>query len=118
MYKRQVLAGKYGAREKYPEAEAKEKAQNKNIERYQQKMASAEPTLIKDTSIFSKVLKLIAFSALGITLILAGNVLFGSPDESSYISNRETFYFYGFICTLLYFVTAYWFMKRGKKATI
>jgi len=40
--------------------------------------------------------------------------LWGSTDESSYMSNRDTFYFYGFICTLIYFATAYWAMKRSK----
>lgn len=109
-----LLAGRYGAKEQYLEAEAKEQTLNENIELYQQKLASAEPTPIKDTSGFSKVLYIIAITALGITLILAGNVLFGSADEGTYIANRETFYFYGFICTILYFVTAYWVMKRGK----
>ncbi len=113
-----LLASRYGANKKYPEAEAKEQAEKEAIERYQQQIANDEPTIIKDSSLLSKVLKVIAFSCLAITLILAGNVLFGSPNESAYLSNRETFYFYGFICTLLYFLTAYWVMKRGKIATV
>ncbi len=113
-----LLAGKYGAKETYPEAEAAEQTLNRNIELYQQKMADAEPVFIKDTSVFSKVLNGIALMALAVTLVLAGNVLFGSVDEDAYIINRETFYFYGFICTILYFITAYWVMKRGKMATV
>ncbi len=109
-----ALAGKYGAKEQYPEAEVKERTRNENIELFQQKQARQVPELLKDNSIFSKGLKTLALSALGITLILAGNVLFGSADESIYVANRETFYFYGFICTILYFATAYWAMKRGK----
>jgi len=112
-----LLAGRYGAKQKYPKAEAEEKILHEDIERYQQKLANAEPKHIKDTSTLSKILRVIAFTALGITLILAGNVLFGSADEGTYITNRETFYFYGFICTILYFITAYWVMKRGKSAT-
>jgi len=77
-------------------------------------MADKEPQLVKDKSVFSKILRIVAFAALAVTLVLAVNVLFGSPDESTYTSNRETFYFYGFICTLLYFATAYWAMRRGK----
>lgn len=108
------LAGRYGAKEQYPEAAAKEQTFNENIELYQQKIADAEPAPIKDTSVFSKILNSIAFTALALTLLLAGNVLFGSADEGAYVANREIFYFYGFICTVLYFVTAYWTMQRGK----
>ena len=113
-----LLAGKYGAKNSFPEAEAKEEQFNKNLEKYHQKLAEQEPTMQEDKSNFSKILKFIAYSALGITLVLAVNVLFGSPDEISYIANRETFYFYGFICTILYFITAYWAMKRSKMKVI
>ena len=109
-----VLAGQNGAKKQYPEAAAKAQIFDKEVVLYQQKMAEKEPILAKDSSSFSKGLKIIAYAALAITLVLASNVLFGSPDENTYISNRETFYFYGFICTLLYFVSAYWVMKRGK----
>ena len=111
-----VLAGIYGAKKKYPEAEAIEKKYNEDVEHYQQEMAKKEPKLVKDTSILSKVLKITAYTSLGVTLFLAAKVLFGSADEATYISNRETFYFYGFICTLLYFATAYWAMKRSETA--
>jgi len=109
-----LLAGKYGAKDQYPDQVAKELTQNENIERFQLQQANDERTIIIDTSVLSKTLKAIAYTALLITLILAGKVLFGSADESAYIANRETFYFYGFICTVLYFTTAYWVMKRGK----
>lgn len=113
-----VLAGRYGARQSYPEAEAKEATFQADLELYQQKLADAVPAAVKDTSVFSKVLRIIAFAALGITLILAGNVLLGSPDESTYIANRETFHLFAFICTLLYFVTAYWAVVRSKTTTV
>lgn len=112
-----LLAGKYGAKEQYPQAEAEEQAYNENIERFQEQQALGEPVLVPDTSLLSRALKLIAFAALVISLFLAGSVLFSSADESAYVANRETFYFYGFICTILYFITAYWAMKRGKTAT-
>ena len=57
---------------------------------------------------------MVAYAALAVTLVLASIVLFGSADESNYIANRDTFYFYGFICTVLYFITAYWAMRRQK----
>jgi len=109
-----LLAGMNGAKDQYPEAKAKAVKYDQDLELYQEKIALQEPSLAKDNSMLSKVLKTIAFSALGITLILAINVLLGSADEGAYVSNRETFYFYGFICTVLYFATAYWAKTRSK----
>lgn len=109
-----LLAGQYGAKKTYPEAKAKEEKYNELVEQYQQKLADEVPQSIIDTSLFSKALKIIAVAALVITLVLAGNVLFGSSDENAYVANRDTFYFYGFVCTVTYFVTAYWALQRGK----
>jgi len=111
-----IIAGRYGAKEKYTEAVAKEKLYNDQVVRFQAKQASEEPVHIKDTTALSKLLKGIAFIALAVTLFLAGRVLFSSASESIYNANREIFYYYGFICTVLYFITAYWAMKRSKIA--
>ncbi|WP_422083507.1 purine-cytosine permease family protein [Ulvibacterium sp.] len=108
------LAGRYGAKKTYPEAEAKEKEFNDLVDDYHEKLAAEKSIQKKDTSFFSKVLKVVAIVALGITLVLAIIVLFGSDTENDYFANREAFYFYGFICTIAYFITAYWAMKRNK----
>ncbi|MBD0776395.1 hypothetical protein HPE56_01210 [Maribacter sp. ANRC-HE7] len=108
------LAGKYGAKNKYPEAEEKERTRNANIERFQEQQAKKESKPIKDTTLFSKVLKVISMLTLLISLVLACIVLFGSSNETIYLENREIFYRYTFICTLIYFATAYWALKRGK----
>jgi len=110
-----LLAGKYGAKKTYPEAAAKEEKFNELVKQYHQKLATEVPESIKDASLMSKLLQMVAYLALAITLVLAGNVLFGSSDESKYIANRELFYFYGFICTVTYFVAVYWLMQRRKK---
>jgi len=110
-----ILAKQYGAKKAYPEAEAKEKAYNELVEQYHEKLAEEEPSAIKDTSLLSKALKATAYLALAVILALAGNVLFGSSNEATYVANRETFYFYGFICTVTYFLMAYWAMQREKK---
>ena len=110
-----VLAGLYGAKKSYPDAEAKEKEFNELVDAYHEKLAAEEPTPPKDNSLFTKGLKVVAVTALGITLLLASNVLFGSATERDYHLNRETFYVYGFVCTITYFITAYWAMRRNKK---
>jgi purine-cytosine permease-like protein len=109
-----VMAGMNGAKEAYPEEELNEKNYNKQVVDYQLQLAEREISYKPDTSMFSKVLKLVSMVALAITLFLAVRVLWGSADEAAYLINRDTFYNIGFICTVIYFITAYWAMKRGK----
>ena len=109
-----LLASKYGAKETYAEEAKEEEVRQETIERFQVEQAKNEPVISKDVSMFSKGLKFIAISALVATLILACNVLFGSATEANYIENRELFYTYAFVCTIIYFVLAYWALKRGK----
>ena len=109
-----LLAKKYGAAKQYPEEEAREIARNQEIEEYQARQAEAEPSLIKDTSPLTKALKLVSVSSLIITLVLACLTMFRSPDMADYVANREIFYRYGFVCTLVYFISAYWALRRGK----
>jgi hypothetical protein len=109
------IGGKIGTKKAYPEAASKEEEFNELVEKYHQNIALEEPKVVKDISMLSKLLQTIAYIALAITLILVGNMLFGSSDESNYIDNREVFYTYNFICTLVYFLAAYWVLQRGKK---
>ncbi len=109
-----ILAGKYGAKNKYPQAEENEKLRNQQIEAYQEEKSKLETKPKKDTSLLTKVIQMVSIVALIITLVLAGIVLFDSANENIYVENRETFYRYAFICTVTYFVTAYWALLRGK----
>ena len=79
-----------------------------------EKQAEQEPEPVKDSSNLTKVIKAVALVALIIIFILACIVLFWSADEKDYIVNREIFYKYAFIGTLIYFITAYWALKRSK----
>ncbi|MEZ7495711.1 hypothetical protein QO206_09445 [Leeuwenhoekiella aequorea] len=109
-----LLAARYGAKESYTEEEQKEQEYQESISKFQDDKAELEPDPIIDRSIFTKILKVVSVVALIITLVLAGLVLFGSANENNYITNRALFYKYAFICTLLYFITAYWATRRGK----
>ncbi len=113
-----ILAGRYGAKKSYAEGELQEEEFNEAVEQFQLKQAAEEKEIIKDASILSKGLKILAYGALIVTLVLAGKTLLGSPDEGIYISNRDTFYKVGFVCTVIYFVAAYWAMRRGKSLNI
>ncbi|PQJ72850.1 purine-cytosine permease family protein [Polaribacter butkevichii] len=107
------LAGRYGAKDKYPQEEEKERIRNINIEKFQEKKAEKEVVIIVDNSLFTKVLKVISLLVLAITLVLACIVLFGSETEKIYIENRELFYNYAFVCTVIYFATSIWALRRG-----
>ena len=109
-----LLAGRSGAREQYPAEEKKESEENDQIERYQEWKKNQEAVLNPDQSFFTRVLDGVSIFALVVTMVLGLNVLLASPDESRYIANRETFYSFGFICTIIYFVMAYWAMQRRK----
>ena len=112
------LAGRYGAKNKYPEEVAKEKSRNIAIVKFQEQKAKSEHIHIKDTSVFTKILRSVSVLVLIMTIVLASIVLFGSSNETMYVENREIFYRYAFICTLIYFGTAIWALKRGKTLNI
>lgn len=109
-----LLAGQAGAKKSYPEAKAKEAIFNNAVKIYQEKQATKENQPNKDIRLLTTFLKIVGYLALVITLILAGNVLLGSNNETSYNINKEIFYTYGFVCTIVYFITAYWAMYRSK----
>ena len=112
-----LLASRYGAKENYTAEVKEEEVRKETIERFQEQQAKEDPVIAKDRSFLSQGLKFIAIVALVATLVLASNVMFGSASETDYIENRELFYTYAFICTLIYFALAYWALLRGKSKT-
>ncbi|MEP0071173.1 MAG: hypothetical protein ABJE79_00590 [Marinomonas sp.] len=109
-----LLAKQYGADKQYPAEKAEMEEYDALVETYQEKQAEMESPVVEDTSGFSKLLSFVSWSSLAVTLVLALITMFASPNMDSYLNNRDTFYTYGFICTLVYFVTAYWLLRRKK----
>ncbi|MGJ8736944.1 purine-cytosine permease family protein [Zobellia laminariae] len=109
-----LLAKKYGAAESYPEEEALDKQRNEKIIAYQDEQAENDSPHLDDKSGFTKLLRVIAYGSLIITMVLAIITMFWSPDMAQYEINRDIFYTYAFICTLTYFATAYWVLQRNK----
>lgn len=112
-----LLASRYGAKEKYEEEVKAEEIREETIKRFQEQQAKEVSPNFKDTSNLTKGLKFMAISALIATLVLACNVLFGSASQTDYVENRQLFYTYAFICTLIYFVLAYCALRRTKSKT-
>ncbi len=110
-----VLASRYGASESYPVEEAAERDRDVAIKEYQAQQALSRGTHVNDDSAMSKALRVVSWSALAATLILASVVMFASPDMIAYERNVAVFYTWGFVSTIVYFVSAYWALQRTKK---
>ncbi|WP_417731719.1 purine-cytosine permease family protein [Rosistilla oblonga] len=108
------LASLYGARDSYPAEEAAERDRNETIKEFQTQQALAEGTPGHDTSTLHKILRGVAWLSLGLTLTLGIVVMFGSSDMAAYESNVAIFYTWGFVFTIVYFVSAYWALKHTK----
>ncbi|MCP5536692.1 MAG: hypothetical protein H7A51_10760 [Akkermansiaceae bacterium] len=109
-----LLAKKYGAADSYPAEEAELKQYDRTVEAFQQHQADNAAPPVKDESALSRGLHWIARASLTITLVLALVTMFGSSDMSGYVENCDRFYLYAFICTLVYFIAAYWALRRKK----
>lgn len=109
-----ALAKKYGADEDYSEAIIADEQELKAIKAYQQEAAKTLSIAVVDLSIFTKVLNAVATLSLITIFIFASQVMFFSDTMSMYNDNKSLFETVCFICTLLYFATAYWSLKRHK----
>jgi len=109
-----LLARQYGAAKPYPAEEAEMAEHDQLVAAYHAHQAEIAQPPVTDTSTLSRALHWIARISLTITLALAIITMFRSPDMAAYIDNRDIFYRYGFICTITYFLTAYWALRRKK----
>ncbi|MFK3865503.1 purine-cytosine permease family protein [Pseudoalteromonas rhizosphaerae] len=109
-----ALAKKYGADEDYSDAIIADEQELKAIKAYQQEAAKNLSPVVIDSSVFTKVLNAISTLSLITIFIFASQVMFFSDTMSIYKNNKSLFEIVCFICTLLYFATAYWSLKRHK----
>ena len=109
-----VLAAKYGAKEEYPEQQAQVKAFDERVEEHQQQEAALESDHVEDISAATKLLRLTSVASLLVSIALAIRTFSLSDTLAVYESNRDLFFNIGFACTVIYFVTAYWAMRRQK----
>ncbi|MCG7813295.1 hypothetical protein MI353_11065 [Alteromonas sp. MCA-1] len=109
-----VLAAKYGAKQAYPEQEAQVDAFNARVEAHQQQEAALENEHVEDVTAVSKLLRLTSLASLLVSIALAIKTFSLSDTVAAYELNRDLFFNVGFACTVIYFVTAYWAMRRHK----
>ena len=109
-----ALAAKYGAKKTYPEQEAQLNAFDARVEAHQQQEADLASDHVEDISAVSKLLRLTSVASLVVSIALAFKTFSFSDTLTVYESNRDLFFNVGFACTVIYFVTAYWAMRRQK----
>jgi hypothetical protein len=138
-----VLAKHYGAAEKFPEEEEAERQFQARVVEWQTRQAVAErntelkdtsalfkervaeyeaeqamakrPAPVKDRSVLTKVIKAV-WIVIGLLLpfALAWITLFNSANLYDYYVNVERFYNVTIVCTFIYFIFAYWDLRRAK----
>ncbi|GFD71085.1 membrane protein [Tenacibaculum sp. KUL113] len=109
-----ALAAKYGAKKTYPEQEAQLNAFDARVEAHQQREADLASDHVEDISAVSKLLRLTSVASLVVSIALAFKAFSFSDTLTVYEWNRDLFFNVGFACTVIYFVTAYWAMRRQK----
>lgn len=111
-----VLAKRAGADDVYPEAERRQAEFERAVERHHAQLAMREHVeRISDNRAPSLVIRAIwMIIGLAVPAVLAWRVLFDSPDLYEYYVNRELFYDVSIWCTFVYFIFAWWDLRRTK----
>ena len=109
-----LLAKKYGADEDYSKEIAAEEQEQKDIKEYQAGLAEDVQAPVVDNSMLTKVLNAVSTVSLLIIFGFACQVMFFSDSMSIYAGNKTQFEIACFICTVIYFATAYWSLLRHK----
>lgn len=110
-----LLAKRAGAAQNFPEQEAEEALFNERVDHFHEQQARKAPRHdVKDTSLFSRILRWIWIVTLIVIFADACLVLFNSPDIFTYLVQRETFYAIATWGTVLYYAVAYWELRRSK----
>lgn len=111
-----ILAGRGGAKDSYPEAQAKEDAYQQRIEEYHQYLSDTQDvSAFKDTTVPTRVLKWIAIALLLLMMFLAIQTAFLSPDLYTYLVHREQFYTIALWSSFLYFAIEIFLQIRSSR---
>lgn len=109
------LAKKYGASEDFTQEIKAAQKRDEEIVAFQQAHMPDQTSLV-DNSVLTKTLNIVSWLSLIIITLFATNVMFNSPDLTTYHANKELFQNNCFIGTIVYFSCSYWALLRKKKA--
>ena len=108
------LARMMGAAERYPEGEASDELFAERVDAFHHEQAEKAPTDVDTTDrrVLTTVLKVVWLVDLVVIAAGALFVLLGSPDVAAYTANRDQFFWIAGVGTVIYFVAAYWRLRR------
>mgnify|MGYP007073196062 CR=1 FL=1 len=111
-----ILAKQFGADRSRPEAEQREEEFRRQVEAYHAELAAKEEHQHgRPVTLSIKAIRAVwIVIGLMVPFVLAWRVLFNSPDIYVYYVNVQLFYDVTIWCTIIYFVFAYWDLKRTK----
>lgn len=110
-----LLAKRFGAAEKYPETEEKERQFDERVREFHARQAEVESVdAYKDPTPVTTILLICSAICLGNVVVFAVRTLQFSPDLFSYYVNREQFFTVALVTTLIYFVTTYGSVQWNK----
>lgn len=109
-----LLARVSGAAEKYPEQVAADAFFQERVEKFYAEEALNVPdeAEMKDRRGLTKALRAAWIIVLAVILVNGLLVLVASPDMATYTSQRDRFFVFAAVGTVLYFVLAYWELRR------
>ncbi len=114
-----VLAKTMGAAESYPEGEAADELFDERVQARLAREAKKAHTDAdtRDRSSLTKVLRVVWMVDLVVVFCFAVYLLLSSPDVAAYESHRNQFFWVAGVGTGMYFVSAYWELRRRKAHT-
>ena len=114
-----LLAGRMGAAEEYAEGEAADALFAERVEAFHGKEAAETPDDLdtKDHRTLTRLLKVVWVVDLLVIFAVALTVLVGSSDVPTYEADRDRFWWVVLAGTIVYFVSAYWELRRRKSYT-
>jgi len=110
-----VLARRYGAGEDFTEQKAEMADFDARVAEHQEHQEQEAGPHVADTRLLTRVNTAVwVLVGLLVPIVLATRVMFFSPDLPTYEANIQVFYDVVIWCTVVYFVFAYWNLRRGK----
>lgn len=110
------LAKWAGASESFPDEEADEEVYFERAQAARDRQVRAHAAAeAPDTTMLSRILKVVCALILAVIFVSAWIVLFHSPDMFAYLTQRQTFYTIALTGTILYFALSIWALRRGQK---
>lgn len=111
-----LFARAMGASEQYPDGQAADELFNERVEAFNAEQAekSGADLDTRDRRTLSTVLKVIWIVDLVVIFVFALFVLVASPDVATYDSNQDLFFVITSVGSGVYFVCAYWELRRRK----